>query len=146
MSQGPRFLFKIQIILCVSSTKEDFLHKSWITLGISLFQSCILLSLKEIWYLFRLIKMCISWVLKIVKITNMENSTIRKWQTSYSYGCVQKVESSLGSWKVISLGKGFYEFVFPSLEDMRRVLTVGSWNLNPRSWESLLRQKTLCHW
>jgi len=33
---------------------------------------------------------------------------------------------SLGSWEAILLGKGFYEFVVSSLEDLRRVLGVGS--------------------
>jgi hypothetical protein len=31
----------------------------------------------------------------------------------------------------MSLGKGFYEFAFSSLEDVRRVRSVASWNLNP---------------
>jgi hypothetical protein len=29
------------------------------------------------------------------------------------------------------LGKGFYEFVFSSLEDVQKVKSAGSWNLNP---------------
>jgi hypothetical protein len=29
------------------------------------------------------------------------------------------------------LGKGFYEFVFSSLEDVQKVRSAGSWNLNP---------------
>ncbi|KAK2427610.1 hypothetical protein QL285_026178 [Trifolium repens] len=37
----------------------------------------------------------------------------------------------LGRWGVMSLGKGFYEFAFSSLEDVRRVRSVASWNLNP---------------
>ncbi|GAU31405.1 hypothetical protein TSUD_370540 [Trifolium subterraneum] len=37
----------------------------------------------------------------------------------------------LSKWGVISLGKGFYEFTFSSLEDVRRVRTSPSWNLNP---------------
>jgi len=41
------------------------------------------------------------------------------------------VWNSLGPWKAIPLAKGFYEFAFDSLEDMRRVLLVESWNLNP---------------
>ncbi|MCI67187.1 DUF4283 domain protein, partial [Trifolium medium] len=31
----------------------------------------------------------------------------------------------------MSLGKGFYEFTFSSLEDVRRVRSIASWNLNP---------------
>ncbi|XP_045821982.1 uncharacterized protein LOC123914862 [Trifolium pratense] len=31
----------------------------------------------------------------------------------------------------MSLGKGFYEFTFTSLEDVRRVRSIASWNLNP---------------
>jgi hypothetical protein len=38
---------------------------------------------------------------------------------------------SIGKWGLISLGKGFYEFVFSSLEDMRSVRSVGAWNLSP---------------
>lgn len=38
---------------------------------------------------------------------------------------------SLGSWGIISLGKGCYEFVFSSVEDLRSVRSVGSWNLSP---------------
>jgi len=30
----------------------------------------------------------------------------------------------------IPLGKGFYEFTFSSLEDMQRVLAIGTWNLS----------------
>jgi hypothetical protein len=37
----------------------------------------------------------------------------------------------LSKWGVISLGKGYYEFVFSSLEDVRRVRSVASWSLNP---------------
>jgi polysaccharide pyruvyl transferase WcaK-like protein len=32
---------------------------------------------------------------------------------------------------VSSLGKGYYEFVFTTLEDVRRVRSIASWNLNP---------------
>lgn len=38
---------------------------------------------------------------------------------------------AIGRWGVTSIGKGYYEFSFSSVEDMRRVRTVGSWNLNP---------------
>jgi hypothetical protein len=37
----------------------------------------------------------------------------------------------LSKWGVMSLGKGFYEFSFSSLEDVRRVRSVTSWNLSP---------------
>ncbi|MCI15936.1 pectin acetylesterase, partial [Trifolium medium] len=37
----------------------------------------------------------------------------------------------LARWGITSLGKGFYEFSFSSLEDVRRVRSVASWNLNP---------------
>jgi hypothetical protein len=37
----------------------------------------------------------------------------------------------LARWGVASLGKGFYEFTFSSLEDVRRVRSIASWNLNP---------------
>ncbi|MCI05168.1 pectin acetylesterase, partial [Trifolium medium] len=38
---------------------------------------------------------------------------------------------TLGRWGITSLGKGFYEFTFSSLEDVQSVRSVGSWNLNP---------------
>ncbi|XP_019429250.1 PREDICTED: uncharacterized protein LOC109336882 [Lupinus angustifolius] len=37
----------------------------------------------------------------------------------------------LGKWTMISLGKGFYDFSFSSLEDMRSVCSVGAWSLKP---------------
>ena len=42
---------------------------------------------------------------------------------------------ALGPWKTIPLGKGFYEFEFPSIEDIRWTLMMGSLKLSP----SLLR-------
>lgn len=41
------------------------------------------------------------------------------------------VWKDLSRWGVISLGKGFFEFTFSSLEDVRRVRSAPSWNLNP---------------
>jgi hypothetical protein len=38
---------------------------------------------------------------------------------------------TLGKWGVTSLGKGFYEFSFSSLEDVQSVRSINSWNLNP---------------
>jgi hypothetical protein len=38
---------------------------------------------------------------------------------------------SIGKWGVTSLGKGYFEFSFSSLEDMQSVRTLGSWNLSP---------------
>jgi len=37
---------------------------------------------------------------------------------------------NLGQWGISSLGKGFYELVFTSLEDVKRVRYMASWNLN----------------
>lgn len=37
----------------------------------------------------------------------------------------------LSLWGVQSLGKGFFEFTFSTLEDVRRVRSIASWNLNP---------------
>jgi hypothetical protein len=34
-------------------------------------------------------------------------------------------------WGVISLGKGFFEFTFSTLEDVRRVRSIPLWNINP---------------
>ncbi|MCI68001.1 pectin acetylesterase, partial [Trifolium medium] len=41
------------------------------------------------------------------------------------------VWKDLARWGITSLGKGFYEFSFSSLEDVRRVRSIASWNLNP---------------
>ncbi|KAK2455694.1 hypothetical protein QL285_003121 [Trifolium repens] len=41
------------------------------------------------------------------------------------------VWKAIGKWGIISLGKGYYEFSFSSLEDMRSVRSVSSWNLAP---------------
>ncbi|KAF1894103.1 hypothetical protein Lal_00004022 [Lupinus albus] len=37
----------------------------------------------------------------------------------------------VGKWNMISLGKGFYEFSFSSVEDMHSIWSTGSWNLKP---------------
>ncbi|GAU32780.1 hypothetical protein TSUD_152280 [Trifolium subterraneum] len=37
----------------------------------------------------------------------------------------------LDRWGVASIGKGYYEFSFSSLEDVRRVRSIASWSLNP---------------
>ena len=44
---------------------------------------------------------------------------------------LQPVWKNLGRWGVTSLGKGFYEFTFTSVEDANSVRSVGSWTLNP---------------
>jgi hypothetical protein len=44
---------------------------------------------------------------------------------------LSQVWKDLSRWGVISLGKGFFEFTFSSLEDVKRVRSVPSWNLNP---------------
>ena len=36
-------------------------------------------------------------------------------------------------WRFVPLGKGYFEFSFTSVDDMHRVLAMGSWNLNPGS-------------
>lgn len=37
----------------------------------------------------------------------------------------------LGPWGVSFIGKGYYEFIFTSLEDVKRVRSVAAWNLSP---------------
>ncbi|XP_058781005.1 uncharacterized protein LOC131655113 [Vicia villosa] len=37
---------------------------------------------------------------------------------------------SIGKWGITSLGKGFFEFAFSSLEDVQRVRSVNTWNLS----------------
>jgi hypothetical protein len=44
---------------------------------------------------------------------------------------LKPVWKNLAPWGVTSIGKGFYEFVFSSVEDARKVRSVGSWMLNP---------------
>ncbi|KAF1872494.1 hypothetical protein Lal_00016795 [Lupinus albus] len=39
--------------------------------------------------------------------------------------------SMVGKWDMLSLGRGFYEFSFSSVEDMRLICATGSWNLRP---------------
>lgn len=43
--------------------------------------------------------------------------------------CLAKLWQPLAQWHLVPLGKGFFEFGFFSIEDMRRVLAVGAWNL-----------------
>jgi len=37
----------------------------------------------------------------------------------------------LGRWGVKNIGKGYFEFTFATLEDLKRVRSIRSWNLNP---------------
>ncbi|CAL0318467.1 unnamed protein product [Lupinus luteus] len=39
--------------------------------------------------------------------------------------------NKIGKWSMVSLGRGYYDFSFSSLEDMRSVCAVGAWNLHP---------------
>ena len=41
------------------------------------------------------------------------------------------LRKNLGKWGISSLGKSFYELSFTSLEDVKRVRSIASWNLNP---------------
>lgn len=38
---------------------------------------------------------------------------------------------NLSQWGITSLGRGYYEFIFTSLEDVKRVRSIASWNLSP---------------
>lgn len=44
---------------------------------------------------------------------------------------LSKLWQPLGEWRVVPLGKGFFEFCFAAPEDLRSVWTVGAWNLQP---------------
>jgi hypothetical protein len=46
-------------------------------------------------------------------------------------GKLSAIWKEIGIWGISTLGMGYYEFTFSSLEDMRRVRSIGSWNLNP---------------
>ncbi|XP_019418439.1 PREDICTED: uncharacterized protein LOC109329226 [Lupinus angustifolius] len=37
----------------------------------------------------------------------------------------------IGPWSMVSLGKGYYDFSFSSVEDMRSICAVGAWSLKP---------------
>ncbi|PNX89051.1 hypothetical protein L195_g045168, partial [Trifolium pratense] len=53
--------------------------------------------------------------------------------------------NDLAKWGVISLGKGFYEFSFSSLEDVRRVKLVASWSFNPDMLKLFVWSKDFNH-
>lgn len=38
---------------------------------------------------------------------------------------------SIVKWGITSFGKGYFEFSFSSIKDVRRVRSITSWNLNP---------------
>ncbi|MCH93321.1 hypothetical protein A2U01_0014270, partial [Trifolium medium] len=44
---------------------------------------------------------------------------------------LSSIWKGLSKWGVSSLGRGYYEFVFSTLEDVRRVRSTASWNLSP---------------
>jgi hypothetical protein len=44
---------------------------------------------------------------------------------------LSQIWKNLSKWGVTSIGKGFYEFSFTCLEDVKRVRSNTSWNLNP---------------
>ncbi|XP_019435933.1 PREDICTED: uncharacterized protein LOC109342397 [Lupinus angustifolius] len=44
---------------------------------------------------------------------------------------LQSLWNVIGTWSMISLGRGFYDFSFASVEDMRSICAVGSWSLKP---------------
>jgi hypothetical protein len=58
-----------------------------------------------------------------------------KGSTPLSVGALKDqlslIWKDLSRWGIISLGKGFYEFTFSSLEDVRRVRSAPSWNIYP---------------
>lgn len=43
---------------------------------------------------------------------------------------LDKLWKPIGNWKAVPIGKGFFEFSFSSIEDLRKVLSVGSWSLD----------------
>lgn len=53
----------------------------------------------------------------------------------------------LSKWEITFIRKGYYEFVFSTLEDVNRVRSISSWNLNPGilklfSWSKDFSPKT----
>ena len=50
----------------------------------------------------------------------------------------------LGRWGVTSLGKGYYEFSFTSIEDAKSVRSIASWDLILGYSNFLLGARTLC--
>jgi hypothetical protein len=47
-------------------------------------------------------------------------------------GKLASIWKYIGRWGITSIGKGYFELSFSSIEDLRRVRSVGSWNLHPR--------------
>jgi hypothetical protein len=43
---------------------------------------------------------------------------------------LSQIWKDFSKWGLISLGKGFFEFTFSTLKDVRRVRFIPSWNLN----------------
>ncbi|CAK8575945.1 unnamed protein product [Lathyrus sativus] len=54
----------------------------------------------------------------LLTVQNLKNKLLAIW-------------SSIGKWGITSLGKGYFEFYFSSIEDVRRVRSITTWNLNP---------------
>jgi hypothetical protein len=44
---------------------------------------------------------------------------------------ISKFWKTKGPWSMVSLGKGYFEFVFSSLDDLSVVRSIGAWNLSP---------------
>jgi hypothetical protein len=44
---------------------------------------------------------------------------------------ISKFWQTKGPWSMAPLGKGYFEFVFSSLDDLSAVRSIGSWNLSP---------------
>jgi len=57
---------------------------------------------------------------------NFSSASTLNYFIPYYYLDVSRVASAFSS-----LGKGYYEFTFSCLEDVKRVRSVPSWNLNP---------------
>lgn len=41
------------------------------------------------------------------------------------------LRKSVDKWRLTPLGKGYFEFCFSIMEDLRRIWSAGSWSLNP---------------
>ena len=45
------------------------------------------------------------------------------------YDQLRKQWTPLASWRIVPIGRGYFEFNFSSIKDMRRVLAVGAWTI-----------------
>ena len=71
------------------------------------------------------------------RLSLSKGDTLLNYQ--YLHIKLEKVCKPMGKWRMVPLGKGYFDFSFACLEDICRVLAMGSWPLNLGSL------KLFCH-